>query len=584
LADQRHPGGPLFSTRSEGIARKGIVFAAALLLLSVYCSRLSARPTTAAEAGKVVTGWLKADVCPLGTVLGRHIKQVETFTDGAGEPIYHVVYLQPSGFVIVSADDSVEPIIAFSDDSDYDPSPANPLGALVGQDLRERVVTARLGSPLKAIPRKPTPAEHRNKWNKFTVGAEASDDTLTFFGMVSPSNVCVGPLLQSKWGQSSACSNTCYNYYTPDNYRSGCVATAMAQLMRYHRHPLAAIGQLPFLIRKDSGSEYWVYTRGGDGYGGPYHWSDMALVPGCDTTLTQREAIGALCYDAAISIGTNFGSSSSEADTLKAKDALIDAFQYGNAVKAYNGGANIGGWLIYMINPNLDAKDPVILGVKGLSSHAVVCDGYGYNFSTLYHHISMGWSGVYDAWYNLPAIDSTPAYSSVVKCIYNIHITDGGSGEVISGRILDHIGNPIANAAVYARVNGRGTSIATYSDSAGIYAFDCLSSNTTYIINVIVTGYVFQSQTAATGTSRDNFAYCGNVWGVDFDGDALHIGDLNHDSVVDLADFAVLTSAWLSHPGDNNWNPYCDISAPADNFIDVQDLAVLVQGWLAGGQ
>lgn len=584
MADQRHPGGPLFSTRSEGIARKGIVFAAALLLLSVYCSRLSARPTTAAEAGKVVTGWLKADVCPLGTVLGRHIKQVETFTDGAGEPIYYVVYLQPSGFVIVSADDSVEPIIAFSDDSAYDPSPANPLGALVGQDLRERVVTARLGSPLKAKTRKPTPAEHRNKWNKFTVGAEASDDTLTFFGMVSPSNVCVGPLLQSKWGQSYACSNTCYNYYTPDNYRCGCTATAMAQLIRYHQHPSAGIGMQGFWIRKDGGDQFEAYTRGGDGAGGPYHWSDMALVPGCDTTLTQREAIGALCYDAAISIGTNFGSSSSEADTLKVKDALIDTFQYGNAVKAYNGGANIGGWLIYMINPNLDAKDPVILGIKGSSSHAVVCDGYGYNFSTLYHHISMGWSGVYDAWYNLPAIDSTPAYSSVVKCIYNIHITGGGDGEVISGRILDHIGNPIANAAVYAKPKGRDVEISTNSDSKGIYAFDCLTSGTTYTINPVVTGYVFQSRSVDTGTSRDNFAYCGNVWGVDFDGDALHIGDLNHDSAVDLADFAVLTSAWLSHPGDDNWNPYCDISAPADNFIDVQDLAVLVQDWLAGGQ
>jgi hypothetical protein len=295
------------------------------------------------------------------------------------------------GFVIVSADDSVEPIIAFSDDSDYDPSPANPLGALVGQDLRERVVTARLGSPLKAKPRKPTPEEHRNKWNKFTVDVEASDDTLTFFGMVSPSNVCVGPLLQSKWGQSYACGNTCYNYYTPDNYRCGCAATAMAQLMLYHQHPSAGIGMQGFWIRKDDGDQFAAYTRGGDGAGGPYYWSDMAPVPGCDTTLTQREAIGALCYDAAISIGTNLGSSSSEADTLKVKDALISTFQYGNAVKAYN-------------------------------------------------------------------------------------------------------------------------------------------------------------------------------------------------SAVDLADFAVLTSAWLSHPGDGNWNPYCDISAPADNFIDVQDLAVLVQDWLAGGQ
>ncbi len=40
-----------------------------------------------------------------------------------------------------------------------------------------------------------------------------------------------------------------YNYYTPGNYRTGCVATAMAQLMRYHQHPTAPIGVLGFWIK-----------------------------------------------------------------------------------------------------------------------------------------------------------------------------------------------------------------------------------------------------------------------------------------------------------------------------------------------
>ena len=77
---------------------------------------------------------------------------------------------------------------------------------------------------------------------------------------------------------------------------------------------------------------------------------------------------------------------------------LVSTFKYANAVKAYNSGNNIGDGLIEMLNPNLDAKDPVILGIKkGLSGHAVVCDGYGYNSLTLYHHLNRGWSGSYNA-------------------------------------------------------------------------------------------------------------------------------------------------------------------------------------------
>ena len=54
-----------------------------------------------------------------------------------------MVYLNPAGFVIVSADDMVEPIIGFLPEGQYDPSPDNPLGAMVSQDLPGRVLAAR---------------------------------------------------------------------------------------------------------------------------------------------------------------------------------------------------------------------------------------------------------------------------------------------------------------------------------------------------------------------------------------------------------------------------------------------------------
>ena len=58
--------------------------------------------------------------------------------------------------------------------------------------------------------------------------------------------------------------------------------------------------------------------------------------------------------------------------------------------------------------------------------------------------------------------------------------------------------------------------------------------------------------------------------------------DFDSDDDVDSEDFAVLTAAWLTGPGDDNWNPDCDISIPADNYIDMHDLDVFVEQWLAG--
>ena len=80
----------------------------------------------------MVSGWLKASPSSRsGTALGRQVTKIETYTDDKGNPIYYIVYLQPNGFVIVSGDDLIEPIIGFAQEGIYDPSPDNPLGALV---------------------------------------------------------------------------------------------------------------------------------------------------------------------------------------------------------------------------------------------------------------------------------------------------------------------------------------------------------------------------------------------------------------------------------------------------------------------
>jgi len=790
----------LYSFKEEEINRIRIVYAGIVLLLGVCGGNAPARSITAHQAEKAVSAWLRTGAPSLQRNLARQAKKVRAFADEAGEPIYYVVCLKPSGFVIVSADDELEPIVAFADDGVYDPSPENPLGALAANDLKGRIAAVRTRRHLQTARRRARALRAKKKWDRFVQPSETPDEGFTLTDPAATasgistgaiSDMRVSPLLGSKWGQNGVCDEVCFDYYTPGNYLAGCVAITMAQVMRYHQHPTAGIGIEGFWIKKDNSDWYGAFTRGGDGSGGPYHWYDMVLVPTCSITLNERRAIGALCYDAAISVNTVFRYDSSQADTLKAKDALVETFMYAGAVTGFNGGNNIGDGLIEMINPNLDAKDPVIIGIQGAGGHAVVCDGYGYNSSTLYHHLNMGWRGLYDAWYNLPNIDSNPSYTSIYKCIYNIRPIDGG-GEVVSGRIYSPSGEPIANPSVYAQPVAGCLGVDAESDENGIYAFDNLVAATTYTIYVSAEGYTFPPSNITTGTSRDNSAVSGNVWGVDFYGqyasdaligrwkldetsgetaedsagvndgtvyggaawqssggmfdgallfggdDYVHIpnewnfdmdeqitvaswvkidtvnkdwqavitkgdsawrlstlrserrfhfsvtgppnytavdgslsvpagewhhvcgtydgtnirlyidggedpsgpvaysggittnnfdvyigenaenqgrywrgaidevriynyaltagavanlmcrepapGDVNHDCVVDMADYAVLTAAYLSQPGDPRWNPDCDISSPADDIVDMRDFNVFLSSWLTDGQ
>ncbi len=525
------------------------------VLVQVCGNSLWARPTTAHEAQMAVTGWLKADSQPLGTVLGRAVMRVETFTDKDGSPAYYIVYLNPSGFVIVSADDLIEPIIGFADDGTYDASVDNPLAELVTNDLNGRTIAR----PSKFSPPIMTSigavSDDQKKWRYLISLAETPGDE---FALTEPPAICdsnrpsdlrVAPLVDSKWDQRGVClrfnpltwdieSRACYNYFTPpgdpgdpNNYPSGCVATAMAQLIRWHKHPTEPNDEDPsqpdgkkkFSITVE-GYPNWplVILKGGDGNGGAYVWDLMVPQPDCDTNDSQRKAIGSLCYDTGISVGMKYygPERAGISQLFKIKTALTETFRYANAIYGYNNGFNIGDQLVAMINPNLDANSPVILGLTGISKegedigHAVVCDGYGYNVTTLYHHLNIGWSGADDCWYNLPDFN-TPEdnynFKSVVMCIYNIFATE--TGEIISGRVLDTDGKPVVNATVYAQ-KGMDDPCEAETNNNGIYYFRGLDRSTTYKIWVSKMRYVFTPDVneVRTGTSEDSRHWSGNVW------------------------------------------------------------------------
>ena len=501
-------------------------FAKAFLPLAcilIFCGKAIGALVGADTAAATVKGWLLTDPVPLGDHLGSVVQSVDTYRDPSGIPLYHVVNLEPSGFVIVPADDQVEPIIAFVRQGHYNPAPNDPLGALVSKDVTDRVTRVRGKGFI------PGTAESRaqSKWQELAAGGSNG-------GGVQPAGISngsiddlrVSPFIQTLWNQYTANNETngpaCYNYFTPpygngvsSNYVCGCVATALAQLMYYYQYPTAGVGTPSFEVTID-GVPVTLPLRGGNGSGGPYDWANMPLDPSGGATAAQYQAIGTLTYDAGVAVNMQYTAASSGAYMTAAQTALAAVFKFKNVIIADAPSLNVGYNLINMINPNLDASLPVLLAFDDPSDgHCAVVDGYGYSLGTLYHHLNMGWGGDDDVWYELPIIVTADngTFYNIEDCVYNIYTN--GTGEIISGRVVDVNTNPIAGATVTAYRIGGGTYTAT-TGANGIYALVNLPSSSSYNITATNTGYFSTTSSYKTTLSVMDGTNSGNVWGANF--------------------------------------------------------------------
>ena len=526
---------------------KGILigFFVCFILLFSWGASLEAAPTTAVQASRVVRNWLALEAAPMGVKTAGRILRTETFYEG-GAAGYHIVYLEPTGFVVVPADDLVEPIIAFFPNAkEYAPSDTNPAGALIHRDVTGRVISARALKNNESA-QESSAGDAKKKWRMLETEKEYHGTDGYEYDI---SDIRVDPLIESTWNQGAVAGANCYNYYTPFNYVCGCVATAMAQLMRFHMHPSTGVGTDYFNIKVNNIP--WLRSlRGGDGEGGAYDWDNMPLRPVFPTQI-QCQAIGALTHDAGVSVNTNYTSSDSIADGLKMANALLAVFKYNNAKYAYIQKESIPSINLHaMVNPNLDAAYPVLFGIKGEvegeeTGHGIVADGYGYDLGTMYHHLNMGWGSQYDAWYNLPPI---LVYDRIVLCVYNVF--PSGTGEIVSGRVTADDGSGIAG--VHVTLSG-GASRSATTNAKGIYAFAGIPSGTSYTVSVSKAGHTFtpSSRSVTTGESVDSTTTTGNRWQIDFSSAAT-------------ATSYVFVAKWGGKIGDGNG----EFSAPRSIAID----------------
>ena len=419
---------------------------------------------------------------------------------------FHEVDFEGGGFAVVAGDDAPG-VIAYSPDGVLGEEDDGPLWTLLRKDFALR------GS---AVPGR---------------ALAASSGAARLNSLV---DVRVEPLLETRWGQTKAGSSYCYNYYTPAHWPCGCVATAMAQLLRHHRHPEGAVASASYNCESNG---VGVTLRL---LGGVYDWQNMPAVPSGSTPDEQRAAIGRLAHDCGVVMHMAYAPGGSGAVLPLAIAPLKSTFGYSNAVTYYDESGVPDAAMRNAVYANLDAGFPVLLGIEDVSGtegadvgHAIVADGYGFSDGACYTHLNMGWNGSSDVWYALPVIEAQQYHFTIVNTlVYNVFPT--GTGEIVSGRVTDDAGEPVPDASVTAwNVSGFGrwavtNSWTTTTDAHGVYSFR-LTSNTTYQLKAEKDGYRQATGSAKTTrssgmtvtNSSSDFSYrvsassCGNVWGND---------------------------------------------------------------------
>lgn len=209
-----------------------------------------------------------------------------------------------------------------------------------------------------------------------------------------PNRKEVAPLLTTAWNQDAP-----YNRLTGYNY-TGCVATAVAQIMYYHRWLERGKGSYSYVVRSDN------RTMSVDFSESVYQWAKMLPKYNTRMALANAEACNAvalLMRDVGVSVNMQYSPTSSGAQTFMAAKALKTYFNYSTSMlnKADEGAAAF----TQILRKEIENGFPVYISgsVKsGGSGHAWVVDGV--DKDNLFH-MNFGWGGGGDGYFSVTALN-----------------------------------------------------------------------------------------------------------------------------------------------------------------------------------
>ncbi|HNX36884.1 MAG TPA: C10 family peptidase [Candidatus Cloacimonadota bacterium] len=324
---------------------------------------------------------------------GFALREAATISGADGILAYRYL-LQPKGYMVVSADDRLDPVIAYSLQSDYAPSVDNPLEDLIITDLSQRLQNIPLMSETQLD-------MVRENWTRLSTGQFR--DPLQQWPPAG--STPTGGWVKTEWTQNAPYNSLCpINQTSGAHTYAGCPAVAMGQIVNYYQ----TINGTVF-----SDTDDYYHSYGGNNYNidddhtawGFPSWSELNGYLNDmthhynyqeDMTDTDKAALIFACGAAGHQVYNYAGSGTF------AVSQMLTAFQrFG--FEGMELLTDTAPDLYSRISANIMDAMPVHLAVVTPawdSGHNVVVDGYN---TDNYFHLNFGWGGQYSGWYLLPS-------------------------------------------------------------------------------------------------------------------------------------------------------------------------------------
>lgn len=329
---------------------------------------------------------------------------------------YHTFNFENGGYIVLSAEDKYNAVLAFSDAGNI--------------DFMDEEINIGFWGELSRHERNIDYERQNNSKSKTNISSEwqtlrniskgaTLKKSLTFQPVVSP-------LTSTIWNQSGFYSESCPadGQGADGNTYCGCVPIAVSQLMRYYENSAPANGTVTY-----TDPIYGPQTF--DECGETFDWTNMP-----DELTEHNSTLADFIYNVGKSLETHYSTSYTGTYVSKVRDALVYYFGFDHSMKSYYGTNQSSystvlqeefdeGRIVFLSGWSIDSLDNAVTG------HAWIADGYGYSSGgDQYMHFNWGWGGSNNGWFldtpgNWVPHDTNPEQSEVPYywyryTIYNI--------------------------------------------------------------------------------------------------------------------------------------------------------------------
>lgn len=356
-----------------------------------------AKPVSQDVARRVAQTWMQAQGMKNPAAL-QDITSQTPFTE------FYVFAAEEGGFIIVSGDDCVRPVLGYSLTSRFDTKRDIPVNVRGWLDDYEKEI------------RHWKNVEVRYGGVHLENNEAVSDWQMLANGEMPPAplTTAVSPLLTTTWDQypyyNALCPYDAQEVYTGNNHIvTGCVATATAQIMKFWNHPTTGYGSHSYVhYNNDETVSYGTLSAN---FGNTtYQWNNMPNELTASSSDAQVNAVATLMYHIGVAdemiydLAINGGSGAYNHNTndlrASSQSSLMGYFKYRPDMTVICRDDYSYDEYCSRLRAELDQQRPILYSGSGNGGHSFVCDGYNEQNQ---FRINWGWGGSYDGYFSVGA-------------------------------------------------------------------------------------------------------------------------------------------------------------------------------------